>query len=48
MADMLYQITTEKSLNQAIKTVEKLDSSVVYGIATHSVKEADAIFLCIS
>jgi hypothetical protein len=40
----LYWITSEEFLNQAIKTVEKLDSSVVYGVATQSVKEQTPFF----
>jgi hypothetical protein len=40
----LYKVTNEEYLNQAIKTVEKLDSSVVYGIAAQSVKEQTPFF----
>jgi hypothetical protein len=38
------QITTEESLNRSIKTAEKLDSSVVYGVAAQSVKEQTPFF----
>jgi hypothetical protein len=38
------QIATEESLNQSIKTAEKLDSSVVYGVAAQSVKEQTPFF----
>jgi hypothetical protein len=40
----LYWVTNEEYLNQAIETVEKLDSSVVYGIAAQSVKEQTPFF----
>jgi hypothetical protein len=40
----LYQITNEEFLNQAIKTVEKLDSSVVYGISIQSAREQTPFF----
>ena len=40
----LYQVTNKEFLNQAIKTVEKLDSSVVYGVAIQSVKEQTPFF----
>ena len=40
----LYQVTNKEFLNQAIKTVEKLDSSVVYGVAAQSVKEQTPFF----
>jgi hypothetical protein len=38
------QIATEESLNQSIKTVEKLDSSVVYGVAAQSIKAQTPFF----
>jgi hypothetical protein len=38
------QIATEESLNQSIKTAEKLDSRVVYGVAVQSVKEQTPFF----
>jgi hypothetical protein len=40
----LYKVTNEEFLNLAIKTVEKLDSSVVYGIAAQSLKEQTPFF----
>ena len=38
------QISTEEFLNQSIKTVERLGSSVVYGVAVQSVKEQIPFF----
>jgi hypothetical protein len=40
----LYRVTNEEFLNLAIKTVEKLDSSVVYGIAAQSLKGQTPFF----
>ena len=40
----LYRVTNEESLNLAIKTAEKLDSRVVYGVAAQSVKEQTPFF----
>ena len=40
----LYRVTNEEFLNQAISTIEKLDSSVVYGAAAQSVKEQTPFF----
>ncbi len=38
------EITTKNSLNQAIKTFEKLDSSVAYGVLMHTTKEQIPFF----
>jgi len=38
------QIATKKFLNQAIKTFEKLDSRVVYGVAARTIKEQTPFF----
>jgi len=40
----LYRVTNKESLNQAIETVEKLDSSVVYGISAQILKEQTPFF----
>jgi hypothetical protein len=40
----LYWVTNEEFLNQAIKTAEKLDSSVAYGTAFNSIKAQTPFF----